>query len=143
MSAEWELRRALLDALRSNSEIMARVNGVFDERPITATAPYIELLNSISNDWSSKSFQGREVRLTIALVSAAQEIAPDVASVDLIEQALQNMPTNIPTNTPTNTLNDEPRYKIINHQYIRSRYGHDADNRWTILIDYRVRLQHL
>lgn len=135
MSAEWELRAALLDALRSNSAIMARVNGVFDELPIVASAPYVELLSSISSDWSSKSFDGREVRLSIALISAAQENAPDVSTIDLIEQVVQNLPANIPT--------DNPHYKIINSIYIRARTRHDADNRWTIMSDFRVRLQHL
>lgn len=135
MSAEWELRGAVLSALRSNSEIMARVNGVFDERPITATAPYIELLSSISNDWSSKSFQGREVRLSIALMSAAQESAPDLSAAEFIHQVLLNLPNNIPQH--------EPRYKIINIIFDRTRTRHDADNRWTILIDYRVRIQYL
>ncbi len=135
MSAEWELRAALLDVLRSNSAIMARVNGVFDERPITASAPYIELLSSISSDWSSKSFDGREVRLSIALTSAAQENAPDVRTMDLIEQAVQNMPANIPS--------DEARYKIVNIIYIRARTRHDADNRWTVMIEFRVRLHPL
>ncbi len=135
MSAEWELRAALLDALRSNSAIMARVNAVFDERPINASAPYIELLSSISSDWSSKSFTGREVRLSIALISAAQENAPDVTTMDLIERTVQNMPVNIPVK--------EPLYKLINCIYIRARTRHDADNRWTIVSDFRVRLQHL
>lgn len=135
MSAEWQLRQAVLQALRSDDEILARVNGIFDERPITASAPYIELLNSISTDWSSKSFEGREVRLSIALRSAAQEDAPDILSLDLIEQSVLNLDANIPI--------DPPQFKIINRQYIRSRSGHDADGRWTIIIEFRVRMQRI
>ena len=135
MSAEWELRSAVLDALRSNGDIMARVNAVFDERPLAASAPTIELLSSISGDWSSKSFNGREVRLSIVLISAEQESAPDVTTMELIEQVVQNLPTYIPAK--------EPRYKLINRIYIRARTRHDADNRWTIVSEYRVRMQQL
>lgn len=131
MSAEWELRQALLHALRSDGGIMARVNGVFDEGPITATAPFIELLSSIAVDWSSKSFDGREIRISIALYSAAQENAPDVSAIELIDQCVQNLPAKLAS------------YTIINRQYIRSRTGHDSDGRWSILIDYRFRLQKI
>lgn len=129
MSAEWELRKIILEMLRGDDEIMAHVNGVFDERPLVAAPPYIELLGSTSSDWSSKSFTGREVRISIALRSAAQEDAPSITILPLLENLMLKLP------------NELPHYRIINNQYLRSRSGHDEDNRWTIIISYRFRLQ--
>lgn len=129
MSAEWELREAILKTLRTDAEIMAHVNGVFNERPLVATPPYIELLGSTSSDWSSKSFIGREVRISIALRSAAQEDAPSISVLPLIENLMLKLP------------NELPHHRIINNQYLRSRSGHDADGRWTIVLSYRFRLQ--
>lgn len=134
MSAEWELRQMMLDMMRADGEIMARVNGVFNERPITATAPYIELLSSISNDWSSKSFAGREVRLSIVFRSAAQEAIEDASNISVvqwIERCAENLPKKLSSHV------------IINSQYLRSRSGHDNDGGWSILIDYRFRLQKI
>lgn len=143
MSAEWKLRQALLSALRENCDIMAQVNGIFDQGPIKASAPYIALLGSISNDWSSKTFTGREVFISIIWHSAAQEDAPDVSVIDLIEQILANLPANLSANLPANLSANGPQYQIINHQYLRNRSGHDDDGRWSILMDYRFRLQRI
>ena len=129
MTAEWELRQVILEILSHDAEIMSHINGVFDERPSQATPPYIELLNSVSVDWSSKSFTGREVRISIALYSAAQEEAPSVMLLSLIESVMTKLPREL------------PHHHIINSQYLRSRSGHDADGRWTIVINYRFRLQ--
>ncbi|MBY0582428.1 MAG: DUF3168 domain-containing protein [Sphingomonas sp.] len=127
MNAEQVWQAALLAALRG----MAGLNGVYDGPPSRANAPWAELGDMLSTDWSTKDAAGRELRSTILLRDRAEtpeRLHALAATADDVVQAIAR---------------DLGDWQIASLILIRLRIIRDRPGGWTGLIEHRVRMLHI
>ncbi len=93
-SPEGVGRAVLLACLKNNRALMALINAVHDGAPGQASPPYLVVGEGRSADWSTKSHEGREMKLTLGFHgrSAADSIRMS-AAMRAAELALADMPS--------------------------------------------------
>jgi len=125
---ETSLRAALIDWLASDPVLSAELNAISEEAPSRSSLPWLAIAASGSIDWGSKTHEGREVRVALELNCRGD--APDAAAtlVSAIEQRLAQVPR------------DQPGYRIVTLQFLRSRAEQRAESTRAILLEYRFRL---
>ena len=118
------LAEAALAALRP----IAALNGVYDGPPLAAAYPYALIETGPEADWSHKSGEGRELRLSILLrdkgerperlrlIVAAAEAAADAIGPDLAG------------------------WRLVNLLFLRGSMLRGTGAAWTAAIEYRARL---
>ncbi|HTU11435.1 MAG TPA: DUF3168 domain-containing protein [Allosphingosinicella sp.] len=124
MSAGQALTDAMLAALRE----IEGLNQVYDGQPLTAAFPYALVETGPESDWSHKTGEGRELRLSILvhdkgerpirlrrLVAAVEEIAPRIVP-------------------------DLESWQLVNLVFLRAAMLREAGAAWTAAIEYRARL---
>jgi hypothetical protein len=131
MSFEAELHAAVMEALRSEADILATANGVFLERPVRASPPYLVLGPLTSADWSAKGASGREVRVTAQVHDAGESWTRTVALLGAAGRALEALPRN---------LNG---WSLGSVTMLRSRTTRDGAGGWLGMVDYRVRAMEI
>lgn len=126
MSAESLFQAALAAAL--HDAIGDRLNGVFEGPATKATAPYAELGELLSTDWSTKDAEGRELRSLVQLRDRAETavrlhgLAGDAdAAIRAIAVAGSG-------------------WRIASIVLVRSRIVQSGVGQWTALIEHRARL---
>lgn len=118
------LAEAALAALRA----IAGLNGVYDGPPLAAAFPYATIETGPESDWSHKSGEGRELRLSILLRDKGErperlrELVPAVeAAVDAIGPDLAG-------------------WRLVTLAFLRGSMLRSNDAAWTAAIEYRARL---
>lgn len=130
MSAEMAVRAAMIAALRADGALMALVHGVHDGEPGRAAAPYAFAGECIGADWGGKAMEGRELRMTIGLVAAADSavvIAAMIARIDPVMQGLGGAADG---------------WRVASARLVRSRIAREGPSPasgWRAVVDYRVR----
>ena len=130
MSAEMAVRAAAIAALRADGALMALVHAVHDGEPGRAAAPYAFAGECIGTDWGGKALEGRELRLTVGLVAAADGAAAIAAAIARIDLALQGL-----------SLAPDG-WRVASVRLARSRIAREGTapaGGWRAVIDYRVR----
>lgn len=131
MSAEMAVRGAVIAALRSDTALMAGINALFDGEPVRATMPYGVVGECIGAEWGAKALEGREVRLTIALLDGGETpgaLAARIARVDA---------------TMGEIADAGAGWRIVTAQLVRSRLARvnrQPMSGWQAVLDYRVRV---
>ena len=129
MSFSAELKAALRDAVAEDATLSTGLNGVYEERPPQARAPYLLLGDSIDSDWSARGFRGRELRLSLTLVHDARGDASLGALADALEAVVERLPPALPVG------------RIVLTQMLRRRTGRDGATGFLCLIDYRFLIE--
>lgn len=124
MSAESVVQAALLDALRG----LPGLNGVFDGPPVKATPPYAEIGELLSGDWSVKDRDGRELRLAVTVRDAGETSARGQTLGGAVGAAIETMPR------------DLGGWRVASLVFMRSRLLRPAPGRWSVVVEYRVRV---
>lgn len=84
MSAQLAIQQAVYELLSSDSDLSAKVSGVFDAHPDPQKFPYITLADGYSNQYTAFEHMGEEVFFNVHIWSRykgfkeAQEISADV-----------------------------------------------------------------
>lgn len=131
MSGALLLRAALIEALRGDGALAALVNIVTDEEAPKVTPPALTLGPLVASDWGARGVEGLNVRVPITLVDRGDRpdrIAAAAQRAAAVMAALPDMP-------------DGWRPGAVRAE--RSRTARGADGRWTMLVDWRVRLARL
>lgn len=123
MSFEADLQAAVIAALAGFSGS----NGVFLERPVRASVPYLVLGEMLSGDWSAKALRGREVRLIVTVYDAGESWARAVSLQGAAGAAIEALPRDI------------GGWALGTVTLLRSRTMRDGAAGWRGTIEYRVR----
>lgn len=129
MSAEIELRDAVLAQLRGDAALMALVNRVYDGDPVKATTPYILVGECAGSDWGTKNHAGRELRLGITIYDDTQTAARIGQILPLVHGALGQVAA-----AGTGT------WRVGSLVLVRSRLFGRESGRWSALLDWRLRV---
>ena len=125
---ETAFRTAVIDWLRSDSELAGLVNSIEEEAAVTSSPPSLALATSASADWSSKTSRGREVRLALELVDRSDLPSETAEIVARIEQRIATL-------APA-----QPGFRIVTTQFLRSRAERRPRSLRAVLLEYRFRL---
>lgn len=125
---EIALRAALIDWLVSDPALSSELNAIVEEAPLRVSLPWLAIAASASADWSSKSHEGREVRVALELHCRGD--SPDTAGS--IVAAIENRVALLPS--------AQAGFTVVNTQFLRARAEQRGESRRAILIEYRFRL---
>jgi Protein of unknown function (DUF3168) len=121
MSALAAVQAALVVALDG-------IAPVYDGAPPRAAFPYIIISDSPVTDWSTKTEQGREIRLGLTIWDDG-EVAENLRTLMIaIEAAMDGFPR------------DLPGWRVASLIFLRSLISRAPDGPSVALIEYRVRL---
>jgi hypothetical protein len=132
MSAEWAVRAAMLAALNGNAALGSLLNGIYDGPPVKASAPYALIGDGIGSDWGTKDADGCEVRITLSLFDKMEtpaRLAQIMGRADAVVRGLHG---------PVD--GGAEGWRIVGVALIRSRTARAADQGWSSVIDYRMRV---
>ena len=118
------LAEAALTALRA----VEGLNGVYDGTPLSAAFPYAVATAGPESDWSHKSGEGRELRLSILVRDKGERPARLRALIAAIEAAAAGIGP------------DLAGWRLVSLVFLRSSMLHDTSAAWSAAIDYRARL---
>jgi len=124
---EHELRAALIAWLRSGPDPLDALNAVEEEAPLRASPPWLGIAASASADWSVKDRTGREIRVALELHTRGDEPAGDAALAAAIERRIEALPT------------AQSGFAIASIVFLRARAERRANNRRSVLLEYRFR----
>lgn len=125
---ETLLRAALLAWLRDDPVLTSALNAIEEESPVRASAPWLGIATSASADWSTKTRDGREVRLALELLTRGEEAASNGDLVAALEQRIRSFPR------------AHTGFDCVTVQFLRARAERRARHQRAILLEYRFRL---
>lgn len=131
MSFELELQEAVLAVLSTDPDISAAANGVFQERPVRASAPYLILSPLLATDWSAKGLRGREVRVAVTVHDVGETWARTVSLQGAVSRAIEGLPRTL------------AGWSVGSVALLRCRTARDGTNGWLGLVEYRVRAMEI
>lgn len=124
---EHALRAALIGWLRSGPAPLDTLNAIEEEAPLRASPPWLGLAASASADWSTKDRKGREIRVALELHTRGDDAAADGVLVAAIERRIEALPR------------VQPGFAIASTLFLRARAERRANNRRSMLLEYRFR----
>lgn len=127
MSAEVAVRAAVIAALRGDLTLIDQMNGLYDGEPARAAAPYGIVGECLGADWGGKDVEGRELRLTVALVVADETPARLGGMIARVEPAI-------------GAAGVADGWRIVSARLLRSRVGRSGAGAWRANVDYRLRV---
>ncbi len=125
---ESALRTALIDWLRSDGELAISLNAVEEEAPSPAPAPTLAIAASAAADWSTKTAQGREVRIALELLDRNDDAARTAGLAGRIEHRIATLPP------------AQPGLRVVVTQFLRSRAERRPRNLRAVLVEYRFKI---
>jgi hypothetical protein len=120
--------QALADAALVALGGLDGLNGVYDGPPLTAAFPYALVETGPESDWSHKSGQGRELRLSILVRDKGERPARLRALAAGVEDALAGIGP------------DLAGWRLVNLIFLRGSMLRENGAAWTAAIEYRARL---
>ncbi|AKM08120.1 tail completion protein gp17 [Pelagerythrobacter marensis] len=124
---EHALRAALIEWLRTAPAPLNALNMVEEEAPLRAAPPWLGIAASASADWSTKDRAGREIRLALELRTRGDDPAADGALVTALDRRVEDLPR------------QQPEFAIASTFFLRARAERRANNRRSMLLEYRFR----
>lgn len=118
------LAAATIAALRG----LEGLNGVYDGPPLTAAFPYAVVETGPESDWSHKSGEGRELRLSLLIRDKGERPARLRALVMEIEALMLQIEAAL------------DGWRLINLVFVREAMLRETGAAWSAAIDYRARL---
>jgi hypothetical protein len=127
-NANLALQAAAVAALQAHPALSQSLSGVFDGPPPRAVYPYISIADSLVSDWSTKTEEGREIRLALTIWDDGEEAIRLHQLMAHVEEALASMPRQ---------LSD---WWVASAVFVRSFVTRDPAGPWAGMIEYRYRL---
>ena len=125
---ESALRTALIDWLRSDGELATSLNAVDEEAPSPASAPTLAIAASAAADWSTKTAQGREVRIALELLDRNDDAARTAGLASRIEHRIATLPA------------VQQNFRLAVTQFLRSTTERRPRNLRAVLVEYRFKI---
>ena len=125
---ESALRTALIDWLRSDGELATSLNAVDEEAPSPAPAPSLAIAASAAADWSTKTAQGREVRIAFELLDRNDDATRTATLATRIEHRIATLPA------------VQQGLRVVVTQFLRSRTERRPRNMRAVLLEYRFKI---
>lgn len=120
--------QVLADTVLAALRTLEGLNGVYDGPPLSAAFPYAVVEAGPESDWSHKSGEGRELRLSIQVHDKGERTARLRVLVAEIEaRVLLAGP-------------DLAGWRLVNFVFLREAMLRSTGAAWTVAIDYRARL---
>jgi hypothetical protein len=119
---------AAIAALETHPVLARELSGVFDGPPVRAAFPYISVTNGLSTDWSTKTAQGREIRLALTIWDDGEEASRLHNLMGHIEEAIAAM------------ARDLPGWHVASNVFLRSLVARDPAGPWAGLVEHRIRV---
>ena len=120
--------QALAEAALALLRTVDGLNGAYDGAPLTAAVPYATVESGPESDWSHKSGEGRELRLSILVRDKGESPARLRALMAAVE-------------TKASMIGPElAGWRLVNLVFLRSVMLRGRDAAWTAAIEYRARL---
>ena len=107
--------------------LLGGIAPVYDGAPPRAAFPYILISDSPVSDWSTKTEQGREIRLALTLWDDGEEAETLRMLMIAVEAAIDTFPRNL------------PGWRVASLVFLRSLVSRVAGQPATALIEYRIR----
>ena len=122
------VQTAAVTALQTHPVLAQMLSGVFDGPTPRAAYPYISVADSLSSDWSTKTANGREIRLAITLWDDGEQAARLHNLMGHAEEAIAAM------------ARDLPGWRVASNIFLRSLVARDAAGPWAGLVEHRIRV---
>lgn len=122
------LQEAAVSVLQAHPVLSAELTGVYDGPPPRAIFPYVSIADGIITDWSTKTEQGREVRLALTVWDDGGEASRLSSLMGHVEAAVAAMPR------------DLPGWRIASLVFLRAIIVRDPAGAWAGLVEHRVRM---
>jgi Protein of unknown function (DUF3168) len=107
---------------------LADIAPVYDGAPPRAGFPYIVISDSPVSDWSTKTEQGREIRLALTIWDDGEAAESLRTLMIAVEAAMDDFPR------------DLPGWRVASLIFLRSLISREPDGPSAALIEYRVRI---
>jgi hypothetical protein len=108
--------------------LLADLAPLYDGAPPRAAFPYIVISDSPVTDWSSKTEQGREIRLALTIWDDGEAAESLRTLMIAVEAAMDNFPRDLPS------------WRVASLIFLRSLISRAPDAPSAALIEYRVRI---
>lgn len=118
------LAEAVMTALRT----IEGLNGAYDGPPLSGAFPYAVVEAGPESDWSHKSGEGRELRLSIQVHDKGERPVRLRGLVAEIEAQIMQIGAEL------------PGWRLVNLVFVRAFMLRSNGAAWTATIDYRARL---
>lgn len=106
----------------------ARLNGIYEGPAVKATAPYAEIGELASIDWSTKDTEGRELRSLVQLRDRGESAARLHTLARDADAAIRALDPVL------------PGWRIVSLVLVRNRIVRSGVGQWSALIEHRARL---
>lgn len=126
--ANQVLQVAAVAALSAHPVLTAQLSGIYDGPPQRAAFPYVSVTDGLTSDWSTKTKQGREVRLAFTVWDDGEAATRLSSLMGHVDDAILAMPR------------DLPGWRIASLVFLRSIVVRDAAGPWAGLVEHRVRM---
>lgn len=121
------VQAALLSAVSAAPELAA-LTGIYDGPPPRAAFPYASFSSTAASDWSTKTEQGRELRLAITLWDDGERAARLLQLAAALEQVVAGLPSQL------------DGWRIVSLAFARTFIARDPQGPWAGLVEHRIRL---
>lgn len=119
---------AAVTALQAHPVLAATLTGIYDGPPPRAGCPYVAIGGGMATDWSTKTEDGREIRLALTVWDDG-EVAPRLHGLTgHVEDAIAALPS------------DLPGWRVASNVFLRALVVRDAAGPWAGLLEWRVRV---
>jgi Protein of unknown function (DUF3168) len=122
------VQEAVVAALRGSIPVMATVSGVYDGPPARAAFPYVSVGDSLTSDWSSKTWPGREIRVALTVWDDGEMPSRIHSLMSDVENAV------------TSVARDLDGWRVVSVVYLRSIVARTPTGAWAGLVEHRVRV---
>ncbi len=119
---------ALADSAAKAVGTVRGLNHAFNGRPLQAAFPYALVETGPETDWSHKSGEGREVRLSVTVRDKGEHSVRLRGLMRGAEAAVSNSPRTL------------PGWNVVGLQFLRSRTVAAQAGEWSGIIEFRARM---
>jgi hypothetical protein len=122
------VQAALVAAVEAHPVLAEELTGVFDGPPPRAAFPYVSIGDGLSSDWSTKTANGREIRIGLTIWDDGESATRLHQLTGHVEDAVAALPR------------DLPGWRIASCVFLRSFVTRNPAGSWAGVVDYRVRM---
>jgi Protein of unknown function (DUF3168) len=122
------LQAAVVSVLEAHPVLATELVGIYDGPLPRSALPYVSIADGMTSNWSTKTAQGREIRLALTVWHDGEEASRLTDLMAHVEDAIAAIPL------------DLRGWRIASLVFLRSIVVRDAAGPWAGLVEHRVRM---